>query len=104
MSKKRGKGTIQQLAAGALAMLSLMGAMQADAGPSKNAQKRGDLIRPNQDVNLPERKRVKAVAERPSHLGGIPLVNYWPNHGIPPQEYGERYVKRGTHKKTNKRR
>lgn len=42
--------------------------------------------------------------EMPTHIGGVPMGNYFARFGRTPKWYGENCVRRGTHKKTNKKR
>ncbi len=75
-------------------------------GPGKSIQhqdsssKQQRSSQKNKDLqNVPVRSAREYVVQR---AGGLDVVGYG-DGGIPPHIYGQHYVRRGTHKRTNKR-
>ena len=93
------KLTLKSFALAALALLASISptiSTKASASPyNNNAGKGGNEMKRPDNVNTARRD------SRPAFIGGHAMVNIG-GAGIPPHIYGQQYVRRGTHKRTNK--
>jgi hypothetical protein len=86
-----------------LALLGL-GAMAIGAPVSLNAQKQSVVIPVSANAEMKQGAEVtkKRKDSLPDMIGGHEMVNIG-GYGIPPHIYGMHYVRRATHKRTNRR-
>jgi hypothetical protein len=103
MKNKKRSGFLGFLSAAGLAALS---AIPSVGVPSPQAQKQETNISQQQNkqqapVQAPTSSQ--AIDQLPTHMGGLALGGKSSNFGIAPKWYGENMVRRGTHKRTNKR-
>lgn len=103
MKNKKRSGFLGFLSAAGLATLS---AIPSTVPQNVQAAKQETSI--NQTQNQKQQTPVQAPVntqvtdQLPTHMGGLRLGGKNSNFGIPPHIYGMYYVRKGTHKRTNR--
>src|SRR6185312_11176057 len=104
MKKQKRSGFVGLLSAAALASLA---AIPAAFPANVQAAKQETTLNANQQdkqqspVQAPTSTQV--TDQLPTHMGGVALGGKHSHFGIPPNVYGMYHVRRGTHKKTNRK-
>lgn len=91
----KGKTTLKTAALMALGLAAIAPGpinIKAQNGQTINSRVKEQMVKPVKTVR-------QIVME---DAGGLQVIGYDP--GIPPKVYGQNYVRRGTHKRTNKKR
>jgi hypothetical protein len=103
MATKKSRGFLGMIGAAGLAALTIIPSTVPQNAQAANQKTNVSQKQDNkQQIPVQAPTSLQVTDQLPTHIGGLELGGKSSGFGISPKDYGEKYVRRGTHRKSNK--